>query len=155
MKKILLLITLVISIFNSYSQPIARPAIALIPQPFLLVQDNGVFTLPADVSVIISKNEEVKKIAQQFSKQLSTATGYKINIKDGNTPALNSISLSLTTDKTIPDEGYRLKINKTGVNLFARTPAGIFYGIQTLLQLLPAEITSNTSNKSKKWSMPF
>jgi hexosaminidase len=153
MKKSILFIALIISVFNSYSQRSAR-SVYLIPQPVSLAEGNGSFILPTDLSIILPKNDEVKKIAEQFSKQVSLATGYKITSKEGTAAIANSILLSLSTDKTIPDEGYRLKVNKTGITLIAKKPAGIFYGIQTLLQLLPPDIQSKLPTDRKGWTIP-
>ncbi len=153
MKKSILFIALLTLVFNSYSQRKDRD-IYLIPQPVSLIEGNGSFIVPANLSVIIPKNEEVKKIAAAFSKQVSAATGYKINSKEGNIAGAKSISLLLSVDKTIPDEGYRLKVNSAGVTLIAKNPAGIFYGIQTLLQLLPPDIQSKLPNERKSWSIP-
>ena len=154
MKKSILFIVLIISVFNSYSQQ-ATGRISLIPQPVSLVQGSGSFILPAALSVIVPQNDEIKKIAAQFSKQVSAATGYKVTIKEGNAAILKSILISLSADKTLPDEGYRLKVNKTGITLIAKNPAGIFYGIQTLLQLLPSDIMGKAPNERKEWSIPF
>ena len=153
MKKSILFILLLSLVFNSYSQRTARN-INLIPQPVSLIEGNGSFIVPANLSIVIPKNEEVKKIAAAFSKQVSAATGYKINSKEGSTAAAKSISLLLSADKTIPDEGYRLKVNSAGVTLTAKKPAGIFYGIQTLLQLLPPDIQSKLPNDRKNWNIP-
>ncbi len=153
MKKSILFITLIVSVFNSYSQRSAR-SIYLIPQPVSLTDGNGSFIVPTNLSIILPKNDEVKKIAEQFSKQVSLATGYKITSKEGTAASANSILLSLSTDKTIPDEGYRLKVNKTGITLIAKKPAGIFYGIQTLLQLFPPDIQSKLPNDRKGWTIP-
>ena len=156
MKKTILFITLVVLVFNSYSQRIVRN-INLIPQPVSLVRDdeNSSFVLSPGLSIVIPKNDEIKRIADQFSKQVSLATGYKIISKVGTTAAANSILLSLTADKTIPDEGYRLKVNKAVITLTAKKPAGIFYGIQTLLQLLPADILNKMPNERKEWTLPI
>jgi hypothetical protein len=43
----------------------------------------------------------------------------------------------------LKDEGYDLDIKPTGITIKANKPAGIFNGIQTLLQLLPNEISKN------------
>ena len=153
MKKTILFIALLVLVINSYSQRSAR-SIYLIPQPVSLIEGNGSFLIPANLSIIIPKNEEVKKIAAAFSTQVSGATGYKINTKEGNTPAAKSITFLLSADKTIPDEGYRLKVNSAGVTLTAKKPAGIFYGVQTLLQLFPPEIQRKLPADRKEWNIP-
>jgi hexosaminidase len=127
---------------------------SLIPQPISIVKGTGYFTLPYAVSIIITKNGEVKKIAEQLAKQLNTAAN-KITVKEGNSAATNSIFLSLVSDKLIPAEGYRLKVTSNGVALTANTPAGIFYGVQTLLQLLPKQIESKENQKAvAEWAIP-
>jgi hexosaminidase len=113
------------------------------------------FRLPATCTIIIPKNEEVRKIAEAFAKQLSGPTGYKISVKEGTTPVTGSIYLSLVDDKTIQEEGYRLKITQKGVTLAARKPAGLFYGIQTLLQLLPPDIMAMVPGDRKEWTIPL
>jgi hexosaminidase len=153
MKKSILFIALLTLVFNSFSQRKARN-IYLIPEPVSLIEGNGSFVVSANLSIIIPKNEEVKKIVAAFTNQLSAATGYKINSKEGNTAAAKSISFLLSADKTIPDEGYRLKVNSAGVTLTAKKPAGIFYGVQTLLQLLPPDIQRKFPADRKEWNIP-
>jgi len=152
MKKILLLSTwaLIVTMANSQNQ---QP-IALIPQPVSLVQGKGAFTLPAMLVITTDKNEELKRIAKGLAAQLGGATGYKVSIKENKPPVSKAIALSLVTDPSIPKEGYRLKVTAAGVSLTATEPAGIFYGVQTLLQLLPKEIASVTRQKMGKWEIP-
>lgn len=156
MKKLLLILILIICFYHSNSQRSALRRISLIPEPVSIVRgdDKASFIVPSNLNIIVSKNDDVKKIAAGFSNQLSAATGYRVTVKEGNTAAIKSIALLLSADKTIPEEGYRLKINTNGVTLVAKTPAGIFYGIQTLLQLFPAHIVSKTPGELKDWSIP-
>lgn len=67
----------------------------------------------------------------------------------------NSIFFSLSADNNLPKEGYNLKVTNNGVTLSAKEPAGIFYGVQTLLQLLPKQIESKDAQRSSvEWSIP-
>ncbi len=150
MKKSILFSILAVISFVSYSQQ-SPSQISLIPQPVSVVEESGLFILPAAVTLIVPPNEEVKKIASLFSKQLTTATGYKVTIKEGNKAAVNSIFFSF--DKTLPEEGYQLKVNKAGITIVSKGPAGIFYGVQTLLQLLPSAIVSKSKNAPQQWSI--
>ncbi len=126
----------------------------IIPQPGSLIIGNGYFTMPGEVSIFITKNEELEKIAGQLAKQLKTATN-TATVKEGNTVPANSILLSLANDKSIPAEGYRLKVTVDGISITAKEPAGIFYGVQTLLQLLPKQIESKEDKKHvDEWMVP-
>lgn len=154
MKKLLLIAISILFFTDAQSQRTTRPIISIIPQPVSLIQSEGSFTLPVNLSIIVPKNEQVKKLIDVFSKQVSLATGYKITNKEATVASPNTISFILSTDNTIPDEGYRLKVNKTGIVLTAKKPAGIFYGIQTLLQLLPADIGRKAPNDRKEWIIP-
>ena len=156
MKKVLLLAVLIALFIDSNAQRRATRRIALIPQPVSIVENNkaGNFILPSTINIIVPNNEEVKKIASLFAAQITPPTGYKTTIKAGNSPLPKSILFLLTTDKTIADEGYKLKVTSAGITLTARKPAGIFYGVQTLLQLLPSGITSTTELDYDEWDIP-
>jgi hexosaminidase len=52
--------------------------------------------------------------------------------------------LNAVPDTEIGDEGYRLTVNDRQIRLSANKPAGIFYGMQTLLQLCPPEMESDS-----------
>ena len=127
----------------------------LVPKPASLIAGDGNFILPSNLSIIFTKNEELKKIAGSLAKQLTTA-GNAVAVTEGNTAVANSFFLNLSADKSISAEGYRLQVAANGVTISASAPAGIFYGVQTLLQLLPAQIESNQNNKlSDAWAIPF
>lgn len=80
--------------------------IQLIPEPFEMTQSDGMF-----------------KVSQAMLVGAGSASN-KVNFRvDPN-----------ATD--IPDEGYQLEIDEAGVRLTAKTETGLFYGKQTLLQLL-------------------
>ncbi len=114
----------------------------LIPKPVSIVKGQGYYKFPQDIVIITPANEEVKKIAAGLSQRLLNTTNYKVNIKEGVVPLSSSVFISLVNDKSIPEEGYRLSVSKKGVSLMASKPAGIFYGLQTLYQLLPKNIVS-------------
>lgn len=154
MKKILIVITLASFAVCCFSQ--TKTKAYLIPEPVSLVYGNdSTFFLPQKAVIITPKNEEVKKIVGDFVKQVKTATGYFFTTKEGTTASPRSIFFSLVNDKTIPKEGYRLKTSATGITLTANEPAGIFYGVQTLLQLFPKEIVSNKRQTMLSgWNIP-
>ncbi len=66
-----------------------------------------------------------------------------------------SISLAIdNTMKRLGPEGYRLEISRTGVRIRAFAPAGLFYGIQTIRQLLPADVMRRSRVEGSRWALP-
>ena len=154
MKQLFFVSLLVISALVSSGQQSTAGEIALIPQPASISVGSGVFVLPSDVSIIVPKNEEVRAIALFLSKQISGAAN-NVTIDEGNSASAHSIFLSLSPDANLPKEGYNLKVTNTGVTLTAKEPAGLFYGIQTLLQLFPKQIESKDTKKpAAEWKIP-
>ncbi len=152
MKQLCLFLLLCISI-SAYSQS-TDWGIAIIPQPVSLEKQRGSFTLPEELTIHVGKNAEVKRLGKNLAERIAMTTGYKVVLNENIDPATNGISLSLTANKSIPKEGYRLDVKTTHIVLEAPEPAGIFYGIQTLLQLLPKEIESNNKIEKQKWEIP-
>jgi hexosaminidase len=153
MKKITLAAFLALAGSALMSQPKTQPTISIIPEPVSVIQGTGNFTLLPNPAIIVQGNDEVKKIAEQLASTISQVTGFHPSINPGSTATPKSIFLSLTADKTITTEGYRLKVSPESVTITAADPAGIFYGVQTLYQLFPKQIYSKT-RQSAAWTVP-
>ena len=155
MKKILLLISTLFILFTSHAQRrAANWKNTLIPQPASIVIDKGYLELPYNLSIITSKNAELKKIADNLAATLSN-TANVVKVIEGIAAAPRSVFLSLMPDKSIPKEGYRLKVTINSITITANESSGIFYGVQTLLQLLPAEVEEHRIRKSvTDWFVP-
>ena len=65
-----------------------------------------------------------------------------------NTKANIELSINKKPDAFIGDEGYTLKVIPRKIILSANTPQGLFYGIQTLMQLLPPKDNGNAQTKN-------
>ena len=83
----------------------------------------------------------------------NAATGYQISVS-GNA-VKNGITFVIDSALDLNDEGYTLDITKDGATITGKTPVGLFYGMQTFLQLLPAEIESPTVVKGIAWTTPL
>ncbi len=131
------------------------PKISIIPEPVYMTETAGTFVLPKNIIIETGENAEVKEIAQKLAAQLKASTGYPVSFQSP-TGAVGSIRFTLTTspDRTLGDEGYSLVTNPSSVNIKANKPAGLFYGVQSFLQLMPKEIAGKTVTTNVKWQAP-
>ena len=133
--------------------------IIIIPAPANMKMLEGTFELN-DQTMIISHGK-VGSIAEYLVDHLSVPTGYNfITITfNGNyviKPA-STISLSLIPlgeEMPFGREGYYLKVSPKEIEIRALDSAGLFYGVQSLLQLLPKEIESSSKVDGIKWTVP-
>jgi hexosaminidase len=111
---------------------LAQPTLpALIPQPQSIQMGAGTFTITPQTQLALQTPVlAVRQIAQ------TNLPGLRIN--DLARPA-NNIVVRLANVPGLGREGYELAITPTGIRLTAPEPAGIFYGLQTLRQLLPPD----------------
>ena len=128
--------------------------ISIIPEPVQLVKKTGVYLLPKDIVISIANNTAIQFAADYLQKKISTATGYSVKVLDNSTAANIQLILNTTANTTIGKEGYELSVTPKNIIIKANQPAGLFYGVQTLLQLLPKEIAGKELAKNMEWSLP-
>ncbi|MBK8883981.1 MAG: family 20 glycosylhydrolase [Bacteroidales bacterium] len=126
-------------------------AINLIPQPAEIQKTGGSFQLSSSSKISYS-NQECRKIAELMAAKLKTATGFSIK-SEQNTSGSIQLNLNKGPVEKLGREGYSFVSSSKGVVISANEPAGLFYGAQTLLQLLPPEIESKSAVKIK-WTLP-
>lgn len=137
------------------NEPMSTNEIAIIPEPVRLVKQTGHFVLPHIITIQVGKSPELKQTVAFLKERLSIPTGYDVNVV--NPPVANpTIKLIINDeeDTTLGTEGYHLTVGAKQVIIRANKPAGVFYGIQSFIQLLPKEIESKEEIKSIKWSAP-
>lgn len=139
---------------NTTKQKRVTGEIALIPKPEKIEVLNGEMILNEDVKIYCSPdNTELKNIAQQFIDKFKKVSGITFSITENRFES-NVIEFKLDSALTnLNNEGYNLIINNHKVEISATHPAGVFYGVQTLCQLLPPEIQLE-NNKNVNWSLP-
>ncbi len=119
--------------------------VTIIPQPMEVILGTEHFKLNHKTQ-IISKNS-TDSSAQILATLLEQAFGSKPKIKQKGHGIALQLNPSLTNDLGV--EGYRFTSNKKNILIEAGTQAGLFYGIQSLKQLLPSDFETNScSNKS-------
>jgi hexosaminidase len=113
----------------------------------------GAFSLTPKTKIVV--DAQTANLGEQLKEMLSPATGYSLNIVDKSASAGNAIYLKLDPAlKDLGEEGYRLTVSNKNVTITAAKPAGVFYGMQTLRQLLPAEIFKPELVKGVSWRVP-
>ncbi len=133
----------------------AANEIAIIPAPVSLIRQTGHFVLPHIITIQLGKSPELKQTLAFLNERLSVPTGYDVNVV--HPPVANpTIKLIINDeeDKTLGTEGYHLTVGQKQVTIRANKPAGLFYGVQSFIQLLPKEIESKEEVKNIKWSAP-
>ena len=131
----------------------AQQKINIIPQPAEVKLGTGEFVItPTTTIVAIGADPEVKRIAGMLNQELKRAAGFELKIT--STPSKNAIHFKLIPEVALGKEGYRVKVGYEEVEIGANQPAGLFYGLQSLLQLLPYQIESKTLVTNIKWSIP-
>ncbi|MFC1537259.1 beta-N-acetylhexosaminidase [Gemmatimonadota bacterium] len=132
-------------------------ALPVVPQPLEVQLEQGVFNLTGRSTVFF--NTGLNPEAGYLAKRLRAGTGYPVTVKrlageDTGISSGNGIFLLLDASQDLGNEGYELAITPEQVVIKAKKPAGAFYGIQTLLQLLPAEIMSDKTVYGVRWVAP-
>ncbi|HUP11019.1 MAG TPA: beta-N-acetylhexosaminidase, partial [Niastella sp.] len=144
-------------LFSGLFSQSSQNTISLIPVPVSMQTGTGSFTLKSGTAIEPGSNDaDVKRVADFLSKKLAQATGYVIPIKSGpiSSSSERTIRLRILRNPALGKEGYTLTVTPTTVVLAANRPAGLFYGMQTLLQLLPKEIESKTVVRNVTWRIP-
>jgi hexosaminidase len=127
---------------------IAYSAVTIIPKPVDLTETGGVFNLSSSVEILYEQgNTDVQEVAMYLKDQLDASTGYNltVNSSTSQTPVPGAILLTtLGSDPGVGDEGYTMTVATDSVIIQGPQAAGIFYGVQSLRQLLPPEILNAT-----------
>ena len=131
--------------------------ISIIPKPLSLRMDDGSFLLTKSTSVCITgDSKDLQMIAEQLSARLAAVTGFAIPAtpQKGGRSSADAIVLGLVDDANLGPEGYRLSVTKKAIHIEGSAAAGVFYGVQTLYQLLPVEIEKTQLSPGTVWSVP-
>ena len=127
---------------------------SIIPIPMSVKATNSSFELTSATDIYVQgDSKELLKIGQYLADKLNPSTGLGIEVKSSSqAPGAGNIYLSLNKDDLLGNEGYSLDITPEGVHLEAKSPAGLFMGVQTIRQLLPAEVEAS-SKQEGPWRM--
>ena len=122
----------------------------VIPKPVSVVPSGDSFDLTDQTDIYVQgESSELKQIGQYLADKVNPSTGLGLEVKTtADAPAPGNIYLSLSgNDAELGDEGYQLTITEKSISLVANKAAGLFHGIQTIRQLLPAKVEMASAQK--------
>lgn len=123
----------------------------LVPFPASYKAGSGSFRLNAQTTIVA--RDALEPLGFQLRSYLAPATGLPLRVVGRG--GANTIHLRLVTGLSrLGKEGYGLSVKEDRVEITAPEPAGIFYGIQTLRQLLPSEVFRSAKVDGVDWSAP-
>ena len=130
--------------------------VAIIPLPQRIEQHDGVFELSSTTSIYTDSTS--RETGQFLAERLRRSTGYLLKTvtkSPGNAAIPAGVLLTTHGAKTnLGPEGYELAVTPNSVVIRAPTETGLFYGSQTLLQLLPSKIFSANCVSNVAWQIP-
>ncbi len=142
MKKILLILAL-FSGSTAFGQ--TETTVTIIPKPVELTMHSGNFTI--NNSTIIIATENTKHEAEMLNLYLKKLYGFSLSVKSKsqNVKSENAIVFDLLKNSERKD-AYNLEVNSNKILINSAGNEGLFYGIQTLLQLLPNQVSDKTNH---------
>ncbi|MDQ3950669.1 MAG: beta-N-acetylhexosaminidase [Gemmatimonadota bacterium] len=132
----------------------AQNVIAIIPQPTRLTTGSGEFVVGP--RTMIWTDDASAALGRQLAAYLAPGTGFALGTGVGAEVPAGSIGLRRDPSlaQRLGREGYLLSVNADRVVAQAAEPAGLFYAIQTIRQLLPPEIFRSSQVAGVTWSLP-
>ena len=123
----------------------------LVPQPVQVQPRTDVtFTLSASAKIQLT-SPDARKPAELLAGVLRPSTGFALPIADSVQG--DGVVLLIGTDQKVGPEGYQLDVTPNQVIIRANATAGLFNGVSTLRQLLPAKIEAKTK-QTGPWTAP-
>jgi hexosaminidase len=129
----------------------------IIPQPGSVKFLDGSFLFTNQTEFVVPEGRtDVKELAGFLAGMLAKPLGFTPAVVDVPDRSKQGIYFKIPSNQDIAlgKEGYRLEVEKGKIQLIANEPAGLFYGFQTLLQLLPPEIEESLSHNTNNWEIP-
>lgn len=124
----------------------------IVPIPVSASADGGAFFLTKEATIGIEGDDKaLKNITDYLRTLLKPATGFEFPSAENPSTAVILLSLA-ETNSNLGEEGYLLNISSEQIKISAYKPAGVFYGIQTLRQLLP-DLIEDINIQSNSWEI--
>ncbi len=130
-----------------------RDVPAIIPQPEHMDVRQGTFRLCRGTQIQVEAF--CKPEGELLAERLRASTGYQIPVVETGAGVTSTIKLTAEGARTkLGAEGYELEVSTSEVFIRATNSAGVYYGTQSLLELLPSSIFSQQPRRIEAWTVP-
>lgn len=124
--------------------------VSIVPAPVCMEQHTGCFPITESTCISVD-HESQTTTASLFAHMFEKPAGFVPNVcKD-----CPKADIRLHTDCSMKDESYRLYVRSEGIDIYASGSPGFYYALQTVRQVLPAEIESDVLSPDVKWEVPL
>ncbi len=137
MKNIFVFILLFLWLHAAFAQQIN-----IIPKPASVANGKGNFELSSHTTISFTQ-KEISKSINFFNNYLKKYYGFEVIAKQENLYPEEKILLHYNNDNSLPKGAYELVVNSGGISISAKDGEGVFHGIQSLIQLLPTDVSTS------------
>lgn len=131
-----------------------QASVSIIPIPQKCIEKKGAFTVNNKTMItLLVDNEEMRNAVSFWNDLFATAAGFSLGVSC--TPRSTNVIRCKLNPSLKNEEAYKLTVSSSAIHIEAKTSKGIFYAFQTLRQLLPSAIESDTKVTGKvEWKIP-
>jgi hexosaminidase len=150
------LIVALLGLAAPHRDPLAAQATepAIIPRPASMTPGTGVFRLTAQTIIVATRADSLA--ARRLARELAPATGFDLPVRFATVSGGSRIVFqrAAARDTSLGAEGYRLIVKPGVVTVTSSAPAGAFYAVQSIKQLLPPAVFRDAPVRGVTWTMP-
>ncbi|WP_200976137.1 beta-N-acetylhexosaminidase [Echinicola sp. 20G] len=136
------------------SKPAPRLSdVALIPLPDMVTEEAGAFELDESTKIFVEQDDKgLQNVAGFLSALINKSTGFNVQVVKEEPAEGNFIGLKIGAGSG--EEAYKLNVGEEKIEVSGATAAGVFWGVQTLRQLMPDQIEKSGEYEGVDWLIP-
>ncbi|MGE0000867.1 MAG: family 20 glycosylhydrolase [Fimbriimonadaceae bacterium] len=127
------------------------PAVTVIPKPLALTIGTGEFVFDQATAIVAPAD---LRAARHLRELMAKAPGLDLKVSGQSTASHQVVFEQMGVSQTLGKEAYTLHATPSKIVVEYSDPAGAFYAVQTIRQLLPAKIDAGGKVAGVRWSVP-
>ena len=149
------LLSLLFLLFWTVFPGFGQNTYSILPKPLRLDPGAGEFIFPSDPLIAVASTDPaLRRLAEELANQIGKVTGKDTKVFAGNFRVKDGINFVTSKETKLGAEGYCLEVTPKRIIITAEQSKGFFYGVQTLLQLMPTQIYGSERAENIKWRIP-